>query len=131
MASTYLSNSLATADAKSGIDVQLISRGNEVLATRKTDASGHLLFESGLAKGEGGMRRPRCWSNGRQRRGLRFSQPNLDCFRLTDRGVSGRPAPKKLDAFVYAERGVYRSGESAYVTGLCVTRKAWPRLMCR
>ncbi len=25
---------------------------------------------------------------------------------------------KKLDAFVYAERGVYRSGETAYVTGL-------------
>ena len=39
-------------------------------------------------------------------------------FDLTDRGVSGRPAPNGLDAFVYAERGVYRSGETAYLTAL-------------
>ena len=41
---------------KSGIDVQLVSRNNEVLATRKTDATGHVLFEAGLASGEGGRR---------------------------------------------------------------------------
>src|SRR5208282_69453 len=45
--------SLATTDAKSGIELRLISRGNEVLATRRTDASGHALFEHGLASGEG------------------------------------------------------------------------------
>ncbi len=39
-------------------------------------------------------------------------------FDLTDRGVAGRPAPNGLDAFVYAERGVYRSGETAYLTAL-------------
>ena len=32
--------------------------------------------------------------------------------------MSGRPAPNGLDAFVYAERGVYRSNETVYVTGL-------------
>ena len=47
-------NSLATTDAKSGIELRLISRGNEVLATRQTDAAGHALFEQGLANGEGG-----------------------------------------------------------------------------
>ena len=39
-------------------------------------------------------------------------------FDLTDRGVGGRPAPNGLDAFVYAERGVYRSGETVYLTAL-------------
>src|SRR5271170_3069095 len=47
-------NSLATTDAKSGVELKLISRGNEVLATRQTDAAGHALFEQGLANGEGG-----------------------------------------------------------------------------
>ncbi len=47
-------NSLATTDAKTGIEVRLISRSNEVLATRRTDAGGHVQFEAGLASGEGG-----------------------------------------------------------------------------
>ncbi len=47
-----------------------------------------------------------------------FLNLTAPAFDLTDRGVSGRPAPNGLDAFVYAERGVYRSGETAYLTAL-------------
>jgi alpha-2-macroglobulin len=39
-------NSLASAQGKTGIEVRLISRGNEVLATRRTDAAGHVQFEA-------------------------------------------------------------------------------------
>ena len=39
-------------------------------------------------------------------------------FDLSDRGVAGRPVPAGLDAFVYTERGVYRSGETVEVTAL-------------
>src|SRR5262249_3344985 len=39
-------------------------------------------------------------------------------FDLSDRGVSGRPAPSGLDAFVYTERGVYRSGETVHIMSL-------------
>src|SRR6266508_5986515 len=39
-------------------------------------------------------------------------------FDLSDRGVSGRVVPAGLDAFVYTERGVYRSGETVQVTAL-------------
>ena len=35
--------------------MRLIARNNAVLATRKTDESGHVLFEAGLALGEGGL----------------------------------------------------------------------------
>ena len=36
-------------------EVRLVARNNEILATRKTDESGHVLFEAGLARGEGGL----------------------------------------------------------------------------
>ncbi len=39
-------------------------------------------------------------------------------FDLSDRGVKGRPAASGLDAFVYTERGVYRSGETVHVMSL-------------
>jgi hypothetical protein len=45
-----------------------------------------------------------------------FLSLKTPAFDLTDRGVGGRPAANGLDAFVYAERGVYRSGETAYIT---------------
>ena len=35
--------------------MRLVARNNEILATRKTDDSGHVLFEAGLARGEGGL----------------------------------------------------------------------------
>ena len=39
-------------------------------------------------------------------------------FDLSDRGVGGRAVPDGFDAFVYTERGVYRTGESVEVTAL-------------
>jgi uncharacterized protein YfaS (alpha-2-macroglobulin family) len=110
-------NSLATTDAKSGIELRLISRGNEVLATRQTDAAGHALFEQGLANGEGGAA-PALLAAADPKGDYAFLNLQASAFDLTDRGVSGRPAPTGLDAFVYVERGVYRSGETAYLTAL-------------
>ena len=40
-----------------------------------------------------------------------FTQPAFD---LTDRGVAGREPGLAVDAFVYAERGVYRRGETVH-----------------
>ena len=48
-------NSLATTEAKSGIEIRLIARNNEVLAVRTTDAAGFAKFEAGLSRGEGGL----------------------------------------------------------------------------
>ena len=110
-------NSLANTDAKSAIDVRLISRSNEVLATRHTDANGHAQFEAGLASGEGGAA-PALLAASDAQGDYAFLNLKAPAFDLTDRGVGGRPAPNGLDAFVYAERGVYRSGETAYLTAL-------------
>ena len=110
-------NSLATTESKSGVEVRLISRGNEVLATRRTDASGHAQFEAGLASGEGGSA-PAMLAATDAQSDYAFLSLKAPAFDLTDRGVGGRPAPNGLDAFIYAERGVYRSGETAYLTAL-------------
>ena len=48
-------NSLASTEAVGKAEVRLVARNNEILATRKTDDSGHVLFEAGLARGEGGL----------------------------------------------------------------------------
>jgi alpha-2-macroglobulin len=110
-------NSLATTQPKSGIELRLVSRGNEILATRKTDSGGQAVFETGLASGEGGAA-PALLAAADSAGDFAFLSLKTPAFDLTDRGVGGRPAPNGLDAFVYAERGVYRSGETAYITAL-------------
>jgi uncharacterized protein YfaS (alpha-2-macroglobulin family) len=110
-------NSLATAEPKNGIELRLISRSNEVLATRRSDTNGQALFEPGLASGEGGSA-PALVAAIDSAGDYAFLNLKNPAFDLTDRGVGGRPAPNGLDAFVYAERGVYRSGETAHLTAL-------------
>src|SRR5205809_1339475 len=44
-------NSLASTEGVAKAEVRLVARNNEILATRKTDDAGHVLFEAGLARG--------------------------------------------------------------------------------
>ncbi len=110
-------NSLETTQPKSTVQVRLLSRGNEVLATRRTSDTGHVLFETGLARGEGAMA-PAVLAVNDNKGDYAFLSLKAPAFDLSDRGVSGRAVPAGLDAFVYAERGVYRSGETVQVTAL-------------
>ncbi len=110
-------NSLASTDAVAKAEVRLVARNNEILASRKTDDSGHVLFEAGLARGEGGLS-PALLTVSGEKTDYAFLSLKSSAFDLTDRGVSGRVVPAGADAFVYAERGVYRSGETVYLTAL-------------
>ncbi|MDR3467036.1 MAG: alpha-2-macroglobulin [Xanthobacteraceae bacterium] len=110
-------NSLASAAPVKAAEIRLVSRSNEVLASRKTDDSGHVLFEAGLARGEGGLS-PALLTASTEAADYAFLSLKSNAFDLTDRGVAGRAVPAGLDAFVYAERGVYRSGETVYLTAL-------------
>src|SRR5262249_45977709 len=104
-------------EAVSKAEVRLIARNNEILATRKTDDAGHVLFEAGLARGEGGLS-PALVTVTSEKADYAFLSLKTSAFDLTDRGVSGRVVPPGADAFVYAERGVYRSNETVYLTAL-------------
>ncbi|TAK50217.1 MAG: alpha-2-macroglobulin family protein [Xanthobacteraceae bacterium] len=110
-------NSLATTAPLPNAEIRLVARNNEILATRKADAAGHVLFEAGLARGEGGLS-PALLSVSGDKGDYAFLSLKASAFDLTDRGVAGRAPPSGLDAFVYAERGVYRSGETVYLTAL-------------
>jgi hypothetical protein len=110
-------NSLASTDAVARAEVRLVARNNEILATRRTDESGHVLFEAGLARGEGGQSPAMVTVTG-ENADYAFLSLKADAFDLSDRGVAGRAVPIGADAFVYAERGVYRSNETVYLTAL-------------
>src|SRR3954453_5532566 len=110
-------NSLASTEAVSKAEVRLVARNNEILATRKTDESGHVLFEAGLARGEGGLS-PALLTVMSEKADYAFLSLKTNAFDLTARGVAGRAVPAGADALVYAERGVYRSNETVYLTAL-------------
>ncbi len=109
-------HSLASAEARGYIGARLIARNNEVLATKTTDRYGFVHFDAGLARGEGGLS-PAAIVVG-DKADYAFLSLKSPAFDLSDRGVSGRQVPTGLDAFVYTERGVYRTGESVAVTAL-------------
>ncbi|MGB7616328.1 MAG: MG2 domain-containing protein, partial [Pseudolabrys sp.] len=109
-------HSLASTEPRGSVEVRLIARNNEVLAVRQTDRNGFIHFEAGLARGEGGVAPAAIVAS--EKNDYAFLSLKSPAFDLSDRGVAGRPVPAGLDAFVYTERGVYRTGETVAVTAL-------------
>ncbi|MEJ8572622.1 alpha-2-macroglobulin family protein [Microbaculum marinum] len=109
--------SLETAEALAGVEVQLIARNNQVLGETVTDAAGYASFGAGLTRGTGGLA-PGVLAAQGESADFTFVDLTRSGFDLTDRGVAGRPAPGPLDVFIYTERGVYRPGETVYLTAL-------------
>jgi uncharacterized protein YfaS (alpha-2-macroglobulin family) len=109
-------HSLATADPRGSVEVRLMARNNEQLAVRQTDRNGFIHFEAGLARGEGGLAPAAIVAA--EKNDYAFLSLKSPAFDLSDRGVAGRAIPAGLDAFVYTERGVYRTGESVAITAL-------------
>ncbi len=110
-------NSLATTKPVGGVELRLIARNNEVLATKTTDDTGSVAFAPGLSRGEGGLS-PALLVASTAAGEYAFLSLKGSPFDLTDRGVGGRDAPQGLDAYVFTERGVYRTGETVHVTTL-------------
>ncbi|HEY1473923.1 MAG TPA: alpha-2-macroglobulin [Pseudolabrys sp.] len=109
-------HSLASAEPSAAVEVRLIARNNEVLAVKPTDKEGFVHFEAGLTRGEGGQAPAAIVAA--DKADYAFLSLKTTAFDLSDRGVAGRQVPTGLDAFVYTERGVYRSGETVHVTSL-------------
>ena len=122
-----IARSLATGEPRKDVEIRLVARNNEVLATKTTDASGRVQFDPGLARGEGGMAPGLVVATaggalGQPGQGAGFDYGFLDMggapFDLSDRGVKGRAVTAGMEAFLYTERGVYRSGETVNLTAL-------------
>ena len=111
-----LVQSLGSAGPLAGVELKLVARNNEVLATKTTGPDGRVDFDPGLSRGKGGSAPGLLVATlGDDYNFLNLAQ---NAFDLTDRGVGGRDAPAGLDAFLYTERGVYRSGETVFATAL-------------
>lgn len=119
---TAIARSLASGEPLPNVELRLVARNNEVLAARSTDAAGRAVFDPGLARGEGGLSPGLLVASrggdGEQGRDYGFLDLGGAAFDLTDRGVKGRVLTTALDAFLYTERGVYRSGETVNATAL-------------
>jgi uncharacterized protein YfaS (alpha-2-macroglobulin family) len=109
--------SLASASPVEGAEIRLVARNNEILATLKTGKDGAAAFDAGLARGAGGLSPALVIARGADN-DYGFLDLTKQAFDLSDRGVGGRTPPGPLDAMVFTERGVYRPGETVYITAL-------------
>ena len=131
--------SLGSAEPLAGVSLDLVAVNNQILASATTDSDGHARFASGLLAGTGGNR-PAVLTASRPMTGARegdaektngpaasdapppadfvFLDLTQSPFDLTDRGVDGRPPAGPVDVFLTAERGIYRTGETAHFTAL-------------
>ena len=109
--------SLNSGRALDRITVKLYARNNEELASVVTDRSGLASFPPGLMRGSDG-RTATALMAFRRDGDFAFLDLTRAAFDLSDRGVGGRLAPRAADAFLYADRGVYRPGETVHLGAL-------------
>ncbi|KAA5800954.1 alpha-2-macroglobulin family protein [Alkalicaulis satelles] len=109
--------SLQNARPAQGVDVRLIARSNEVLATQTTGLDGKARFSRALMSGADGNA-PRMLAA----YGADGDFALLDLTRnpvdLSSHPVSGRDRPAAADAYLYLDRGVYRPGETVQASAL-------------
>ncbi|ODR92824.1 hypothetical protein A8M32_03160 [Sinorhizobium alkalisoli] len=109
--------SLASAKPLAGVELQLVARNNEVLGTAVTDADGRAAFDAGLIRGTASMV-PAVITARKGDGDYVFLDMTRAGFDLSDRGVTGRPAPGAIDIFAWTERGIYRAGETVHAAAL-------------
>jgi uncharacterized protein YfaS (alpha-2-macroglobulin family) len=108
--------SLATAKPVAGARLTLIARNNDELAVIATGNDGKARFDPGLLRGEGGARPAMVMAYAGS--DFNFIDLRRADFDLSDRGVSGRAPAGPADAFLYADRGIYRPGETVHLVAL-------------
>ncbi len=97
--------------------VQLIARNNEVLGEAATGVDGRVSFNPELLAGTGNMAPKMVLASG-----LKGDTAILDLSRapvdLSELNTGGRVTPGNVDAYLYTERGIYRPGETVYLTAM-------------
>ncbi len=97
--------------------VQLIARNNEVLGEAATGVDGRVSFNPELLSGTGNMAPKMVLASG-----LKGDTAILDLSRapvdLSELNTGGRVTPGNIDAYLYTERGIYRPGETVFLTAM-------------
>ena len=110
--------SLQTAQPIPGLEVTVLSRGNEPIDKVVTGADGRATFSAGLLKGSGAAEPVAIMAQDPANKDFSRLELTKSAFDLSDRGVDGRPQPGPVDAFIYTERGIYRPGETVQLMAL-------------
>jgi len=114
---TAFVNGLDDAAPVAGVDTVLLARNNKILGRATTDAAGRVDFPGGLLRGRGGNEATALLAYGPNHdfTVLRLTGPAFD---LSDRGVAGRTPPGPLDGFLWADRDIFRPGETVHLAAL-------------
>ncbi|MEM1106272.1 MAG: alpha-2-macroglobulin [Pseudomonadota bacterium] len=106
-----------------GANVQLVAFNNDVLDEGETGADGRIRFDKPILSGRGNAAPKLVLAYG-----ARGDLAVLDLTRapvdLSELDVAGRTTPGPVDGFVYTDRGIYRPGETVYLTALMRDRAA-------
>jgi len=119
--------SLKTAKPLSGVRVALVAQDGEDLASGGTDASGRVRFPGSLLKGDGASHAKMLMAYGPQA-DLAVLDLDRSPVDLSNQGVGGRSVPGDLtsgrtaktavDGYLYADRGIYRPGETVHLVAM-------------
>ena len=114
---SVFTRSLSTAEPMAGVMLSLKARNEDTLAELVTDTGGRATFAPGLLRGSRGLAAVllQARSGEGDHTFLKLTGPGFD---LSDRGVEGRKHATSLEAYVYTDRGIYRPGETVYLTAL-------------
>ena len=122
--------SLKTAKAMGGVRVALVGKDGKDLGSANSDADGRAHFDHALLAGEAGAAPAQIMAYGPKADfvAMDLSRAPVD---LSKQDIGGRTPPGAgaktgkdalaaagIDGFVYADRGVYRPGETVHVTAL-------------
>ena len=110
--------SLQSAQPLAGLEVTLLSRGNEPLGKVVTGADGRADFPRGLMRGKGAAQATAVMAQDPGKKEFSRLELTKAAFDLSDRGVDGRDQPGPVDGFLYTERGVYRPGETVQLMAM-------------
>ena len=104
-------------------NVQLVAYNNDVLDEGKTGADGRIRFDKPILSGTGNAAPKLVLAYG-----ARGDLAVLDLTRapvdLSELNTGGRSTPGPVDAYLYTDRGIYRPGETVFVTSLLRDRAA-------
>ncbi|WP_286828044.1 MULTISPECIES: alpha-2-macroglobulin [Kordiimonas] len=110
-------NSLESAKPVRNATVRVIARNNDTLGVATTDRQGQATIATELLRGTGGNT-PMALTVSTDEGDYNFIKLQGAALDLSDRGTEGRYATGPLDAFLYAERGIYRPGGTARLSGM-------------
>ncbi len=123
---------LRSAKPMSGVKLALVAKDGEDLATAQSDAQGRAHFAAPLLKGEAGdhARMVMAYGPNADFTALDLDRSPIDLSkqggdgRQVESPTAGREAKGDVDGYLYADRGIYRPGETVHLVGLVRDRQA-------